>query len=197
MCAFALVACGSGAPAVNPSADPAFVELAQQQLAEAQAAGADPEQVRALERSLAVGEVTYDEYNQALERMFSCFDDAGVQYQRMGIDESRGFKFPMYSYEGEAGGNPVAWSCFERNLNFLDAVYQLQPAAKEATEHMLEAKRGVLTSCLIREGYLTDPNASIDDIRGALDAMLDDPRSETDPLFNPAVCMQEAGISSY
>lgn len=145
-------------PAVGSDDDPiAGLALA------AEEHGADQTQITALSDS----EVSFQEYEAAVERSLACLRNEGLPVRELGINESRGFPELNYAYSTEVAGLSedealaIADGCFERFSSFVEQAYQIYSAeAVEARDERWLRVKGPLIDCLEPTTESVSPDAS-------------------------------------
>lgn len=116
--------------------------------------------------------VTFATVREALGDFFTCLEGAGIDYLDNGTDDSRGFPLPSYGVVLPADNSDatqrLADQCLLIHYDFLDTLYQLQPASVEAAHAPLLAKKAEIIMCLREIGIEVSDEATADDIRRAL-----------------------------
>ncbi|TQL02508.1 hypothetical protein [Cellulomonas sp. SLBN-39] len=150
-----VAACGSPAQPETETVDDAFAGI----VAEAEAAGADEEQLDAL----ADGVVTYDEYETSMQRAFACMRDQGFTVTVNGTKESRGVTLLDFQVAGTTAATDLATDagralmedCTERHSAAVDTSWQaLSPDAVAFNDRLEAALAPPLLECL--RGYDVD-----------------------------------------
>lgn len=129
----------------------------------AEAQGADQTQIAAL----ADSEVSFQEYEAAVERSLACLRNEGLPVRELGIDESRGFPVLDYAYSTEVAGLSedealaIADNCFDMFSSFVARAYQVHSVeAVEARDERWQRFKGPLIDCLEPTAEMVSPDAS-------------------------------------
>lgn len=129
-----------------------------------------------LERSLASGEVTYQDYKERMMAYAACLEgsikgqvDVSEAYEQLGLPIIEvGIVMP----EGEEvpqEDDAVRESCYRNEASLVSDLYTSQPSATEAYNALAEQYRGALLECLDEAGIEVDKDAAISEIL-AIDA---------------------------
>lgn len=135
----------------------------------AEAAGATAEQIQILEEALRTGEISFEAYDEAINRALRCLREAGVAASDGGVADVAGVKLRSYSVPVDAeeadGREPVpgysAHRCVAEHSFWVERAYQLQPASIEAQEAYYEQFREPFLECLREQGIELDPDEAI------------------------------------
>lgn len=148
----------------------------------------------ASEEQLAIlddGEVTFEEYEAAINRSLACMEDAGIGVQGPHRVDERGFTELRYSHSASSPGRTedetlaVSDACLEEHSMVVEMMYQSSPSAVEAQDEQFEQIRGALVQCLEDNGIDVDPDASRDELTTAAVHLLVEDGTD---------CLTEAGI---
>lgn len=162
----ALVAALALSGCANEPAAEADTSIDPRILEDARAGGADAEQLATLES----GQVTFEEYQRAVDRSLSCIRDAGIDVIGDGVTETRGFPEIQYSFAASSPGRSdeqttaIADDCIEAHSKFVEAAYQTAPGSIEAQEAKFETYRPAIVECLRENGVDIDDDAAQADI---------------------------------
>lgn len=123
--------------------DPHFLEKAR-------SGGASPEQVAILDDN----EVTFGEYQSAVDRALACIREAGIEVIGDSVTESQGFPEIAYAFGAESAGRTsdqtiaIADDCITTHSQFVESAYQTSPASVEAAEAGFAPYRAAVVSCM-------------------------------------------------
>lgn len=149
-------------------ADREFVHRLSQNIEDARAAGATDEQIAVLELASETGEVTFDAYNEAVDRALRCMRESGVEVHDFGTIDHLGLRIRDYSVPAEAEeadrreplpGVPVH-RCLAEHSFWVELAYQVQPKSLEAQEAHFEQYRPAIIDCLAEQGIEVDRDLS-------------------------------------
>ena len=177
---------GSG-PAIASAGAPGYVDRAR-------AAGASDEQLVALDD----GDVTYAEYETAMNRAFDCMRDANLAVNVAGTKSYHGTTILDYSVISRGAATDSAGSasrdlesgCYDREARFVDMYWQTSTADAVVWNARRDAALGpVLRACVEKDGADVPDDASFADlIHTATDLTQSDPSSD---------CMGDIGYSTW
>ena len=172
----ALAGCGGGGDA-DPSASawafgPALQSLEQQ----AEAAGASDAQILVLKRWEVAHDTPYSDVAAAAQRLFDCFDAAGLKYSYSA--PAGGEDYPEFHYlvnDDPAVDDDAEMElmnhCEDLEINFVSTAYQTGPGVTSRRARDDAAYFPQAVQCLETKGVLVDSDiATLDE----LDAYLDD-----------------------
>lgn len=150
-------------------------------------AGADPEQIAVL----ADGVVTYDEYEQSLERAFACMREAGSTVTVSAPKQQNGVTVLPYTFTAaDDAQRDAADACFLRYADFVDTYWQVgSPGAVAFEERRSAALLPALRECLDEHEVDWAEDETFDELvsKGAT--------KPSDPVqFN---CMAEIGYAKW
>jgi hypothetical protein len=152
-----------------------FEALARAALEAAPGDGISPQQQAAIERALAAGEVTFEEYRTAQQATFDCFAAAGIRYEESPPAVVDGIPRVEYLFEAPASGeSSVADACILEHSDVVDTLYILQPSSIEAADAAFEASRADAVACLTRHDVEVDAAAERADLQQAYIAALEE-----------------------
>lgn len=142
-------------------------------LEEARAAGASEEQLAVLER----GEVSFAEYERALNAAFECMRSHGLEVLADPPSDRSGIMLITYAWGAGTASQTQAQQlgdgCLEEHSFFLEQLYQTQPSTVEAVEAAYEGKRSQIVSCIRDNGGTIDDDADRMSAQTAAWAVLD------------------------
>lgn len=130
--------------------------------AEAEAGGASQEQLDVIDKG---AEVSFSDYEQAVNRTISCMKEAGIDVIGNEVADYRGFPEVRYSFAASSDGRSdeetlkVADACMYTHSYWVEALYQSSPSSVEAVEARFAPYREALITCLEEQG--AEPEASI------------------------------------
>lgn len=190
-------ACASAQGDETPSADPAFIEIVDRQLEEARNGGATPEQIDILERARAEGRMSYALEKEALTAFFSCLDDAGATHEDHTVAAGR--EYPNVDFSVVASDPNAYDACFIPHADFVDTVYQLQPAAVDEVTTLIQRGSERIIACLREAGYAIADDPTYDELRStayfAYMGYYPDDLGAPEPAgFVPVDCLGAAGL---
>jgi len=116
----------------------------------AREAGASEEQVAVLEG----GEVSFADYEAAVNRSIACMRAAGIEVVGGEVDDSRGYPVIPYSFAGSSEGRSdeqtlaLADACMSEHSMFVEGAYQTSPAALEAQDARFQPFRDGIVDCI-------------------------------------------------
>jgi len=183
-----LAGCSKATVQTQPTEPESFADQIAAAIQEAEAGGAGDTQLAILRKAQSEGELSLEDARAAARAAVECINDAGSFAFYSEHTGRSGLVIPEYSWsvdtsEQEAIGN----ACDQREAFWVNMVYQAQPSSVELTEGYREQQTPILRSCLERNGYTVDPDASTNDL--IAQALLVD--SETSSAVD---CITEAGI---
>jgi len=168
--ALALGGCTGTPEAGNEtSIDPRILEGAR-------SGGADADQLAVLES----GNVTFEQYQAAVDRTITCMRDAGIDVVGDAVTETRGFPEIQYSFATSSPGRTdeqttaIADDCIDSHSKFVEAAYQNAPGALEAQELQFDTYRPAIIECLRQNGVDIDDDAPPHDIFSAAGPLWED-----------------------
>lgn len=183
---------GDDAAATSSGEDPAGLGQANGGSADsieeiAKSGGASDAQLEAF----ADGDVSFDEYRDAVGEAVACMRDAGIDVINDHVDESGPFPIISYSHAADAPGltssevQQLSTSCLETHSMFVEMAYQTGPAAVEAEDEHFEQYREAFVECLEDAGSRVDESASRDELeQEAIQVSID----------GGADCFRESGL---
>lgn len=152
---FTAAGCGAADPVVvnSPEGD-AFVHLVDMQIRDAQAAHAAESQIEVLESARESGVMTHEAALGSFNEFVDCLTAAGIKGDLQ--PDSRGGDFPPIRFVFYADDPTIADACNIKYFDFVDTVYQVQPAAQQAETDTLEANREAIVACLEEHGVTAE-----------------------------------------
>lgn len=150
-------------------------------------AGAGPEQIAVL----ADGVVTYDEYEQSLERAFACMRDAGSTVNVSAPKQLNGVTVLPFTFSAaDDAQRDAADACFLRHAEFVDTYWQVgSPDAVAFEERRSAALLPALRECLDEHGVDWAEDETFEDLVSKSVTKPSDPVQ-----FN---CMAEIGYMKW
>lgn len=176
--ALSLGGCGNTPTEPSPSLSGDFALLAQGYLDRAEELEFDERQIAVLERAVTNGSVAFEDYQAAVHSALDCISAAGYQTEVKPAEDSRGFSFIEYFYEGPEAGNPVADACIRKHAGAVEELYQLQPSSIASQDQVFLEGVDDVVACLSRAGVEWDTaNKTVDELKQELLEIL-----ESEPL---------------
>ncbi len=168
-----------------------FAEIVASVIADAEEGGAGDAQLEILRNAQAQGEVSLEDARVAARAMVQCVNDAGSEAFYSEITDDTGLVIPRYDSASDTDQQvSIAEACDTKEAFWVNMAYQIQPSSQEMNDAYLDERAPIVRSCLEREGYTTDPNASTRELlRQATQVTID-----TDSAVN---CLVEANIHGY
>ena len=122
-------------------------------------AKADPSQIAVFED----GEVTYEEYEGAINRALDCMRDAGLTVEVLGTKQHNGVTMIEYTAGGEVTSGPktAVDDCYHQFAEYVDGFWQVSSpdaVAYEAARNV--AMQPLLEACLVKLGEDIVPGTS-------------------------------------
>jgi glutathione S-transferase len=103
-----------------------------------------------------------------------------------------------YQYESPPDSpSAEASACIKANSQWVEKVYQVQPAAVEAADAAFEAAMPVLVACLREQGFLDEEDPTADEVRAAIWSVFDYVEEFPGSGVDPTTCPQKAGITDF
>lgn len=178
-----LAGCSMGTPSSGDSSG-----IVSRALEWAREGGADPEQIAILEK----GEVSFADYESAVNRTLQCMHDAGIDVLGPTLDNSTGLTILNYSWSpelpgmSEDQGTAIGDDCIDRYSHWVETSWQLQPSSMEAKERFFDGYRETIVACIRQNGGTVK-----DDVTREETAI-----AATDVVNKTGVdCFTQAGIS--
>jgi hypothetical protein len=193
--AAALVGCvvlvGCATESVEEAETESFADQIAIAIAEAEAGGAGDAQLAILRQAQTEGEISIEDARAAARAMVECVNNAGSQASYDERTNESGLVVPGYSALANTDEQQViADACDAQEAFWINMIYQTQPASVAVNDAYLDQQAPLVRTCLEREGYATDPDATtIELLRQAADA-----RDETDLAVD---CLTEAKIDGF
>lgn len=196
----ALAGCSSGEDDSGATGPSAAASAAQ---AAARAAGADDEQIAAFDD----GEITFEEYEDALGRAFTCMRDAGATVDVSSAAVRQGVTQIGYRVSGSGDSTRLAEECYEHLARYVDEHWQVSsPDAVEFDRRRAEALLPTLRDCLTSRGVDWSSDETFYDLlvkddvpSDAETAAADDSGTTTLGQQSPArpACVEEIGFATW
>lgn len=163
--ALCLVGCSSPT-SVQVEASPGFLAAAQSTLEQAQGDPATSQRQRdILARAVEEGELSQSLAREALQNFLVCLDDAGIAYDDRGPVGL--LEFSRFDVLVHAGSDPAkADACSRQEYDYVDGLYQTQPAAVAERRAYTEEQIPRLIECLAQHGYDIGPDATFNETMG-------------------------------
>ena len=155
-----LVGCTSATPSSGES-----TSIFDSMVKRAQEGGADPSQIAILEK----GEVSYSDYEAAVNRSLQCMRDAGISVIDPVPDSSSGLTLLNYGWSPnlpgmtEDQGNALGEDCLDRYSFWVEMLYQVQPSSVEAEELYFDQFRDAVVQCIRTNGGTVRDDATRDE----------------------------------
>lgn len=173
-----------------------FHESVVQARAEAESGGADEAQLAILNSALTSDEITFEDAQQALNAYGDCLDGAGLALVGVQVIDDGGFKRFDYSVSRgtDDSSNAVADACYLKTYQWVDMLYQTQPAATEADDAAFSAALPELIACLKAGGVPVDTGSPPDEVKQAMIAFM---REHTPQPGDPGVTENDDGSLTW
>lgn len=132
--------------------------------------GASEEQLSAMREYQDGSPIPYSVLEDAVNRTFDCFDEAGIVYLPLEpIEPMPGFPVPQYGFNAGQGlteeeALTLGDQCADRESTWITVMYTQQPAYVEAQDAAFEETRAELVACLRDLGVDIDDDATRDEI---------------------------------
>ncbi len=129
--------------------------------------GADEAQLAILDEVLSANEVTLEQAQLALDDYGVCLDGAGLALSGVTVIDEAGFK--RLDYRIQAGEDTTVMdACYAKTFQWVDMLYQTQPAATQAQDVAFEEALPELIACLQEGGVPIDSGAPADEVKNAM-----------------------------
>lgn len=145
----------SGQPTSASGGVPASgLDEAGESLRAARKGGADPWQIAILEK----GDVSYSEYESAVNRALTCMRDAGIDVLGPEVTSRTGLPQLHYGWSPQADGlttdqgQLLGDDCLNRYSYYVEMEYSVQPSSIEAMEQYFVKFRPAVVACLRENG---------------------------------------------
>ncbi|GIG41346.1 hypothetical protein [Cellulomonas phragmiteti] len=180
--------------ACAPTGADAAPDGAMRVLESARQEGAGSGQIALLED----GDVSYDEYETAMNRAFECMRDAGLAVSVAGTQRQNGTTVIKYTVQGTTAGTDLAGAagkslqddCYLTEARFVDMYWQTQsPDALAWASRRAAALEPLLRECLVTDGADVSADASFEELINAA--------SDRTQLNSTSDCMGEIGYSTW
>lgn len=135
--------------------------------AEAEAGGASQEQLDVIDKG---SDVSFSDYEQAVNRTISCMTDAGIDVIGNDVADYRGLPEIRYSFAASSDGRTdeetlkVADACMYTHSYWIEALYQSSPSSVQAIEARFAPYREPLTACIEEQGAEVEANLNRDEL---------------------------------
>ena len=178
----------AGCTSATPSSGESSPDFGSITLKEAQKYGADPSQITILEK----GEVSYPDYEAAVNRSLQCMRDAGISVIDPVPNNNEGITLLNYGWSStlpgmtEDQGYALGDDCLKRFSYWVEQLYQLQPSSLEAMERHFDQYRDAVVQCIRTNGGTVRDDATRDE--AALAAIDVENQTGVD-------CFRELGLS--
>lgn len=173
----ALAACANGGASPWPSPDSEVYGYIIDDAISAEVSQAQLDELR----TYADGRtIPFSVIEEATQRTFACFESAGLEYSYE-VVEYRG-KLPNYEYRwnGDKAGlssdqtRDVGNACSFGESQYIEAMYNNQPAALQLIDETFEAMKPDLIACLAEFGVLVGDDATRQEVASAATSLLRD-----------------------
>jgi len=185
-----LAGCAKATGPTQSTEPESFADVVAAAIQEAEAGGAGDAQLAILRKAQSEGELSLEDARVAARAAVECMTDAGILVGYSEHTRRSGLVVPEYSAEwimGDDEHNAVIDACDQREDLWVNMVYQTQPTSLAMNEEYNDQQAPLVRSCLERNGYATDPDASpLDLMRQAIQVEVD-----TDSAVD---CLTEAEI---
>lgn len=178
-----LAGCSRG----EPTESSASIDSLAATVAEARAAGADPDQIALFDD----GTITYSDYETAMNRFIKCATDAGYTVPLGGAVMRNGVTVLDYSIQAPSGTDiALADACFDQHARYVDEYWQnSSPDAIAYSERRDAALMAPLKECLAGYGEQYADDASFDELVSIAITHLTANENEN--------CLHDIGYSSW
>jgi hypothetical protein len=185
-----------------------FHEFVVQARTEAESGGADEAQLAILDAALTSDEIRFEDAQQALNAYGDCLEGAGLALVNVQVIDDGGFKRFDYSVSlgTDDSMNAVADACYAKTYQWVDMLYQTQPAATQADDAKFDAALPALIACLKAGGVPVDDASPADEVKQTMMAFLrehgpqpdiDWPDAEQSEYQLVGNCLQSVGLSGF
>ena len=146
--------CSQGEPSPPDASADASPFDSRQLVGQAEAAGASREQLDVLKG----GQVTFEQYQEAVTRTLSCIRDAGIEVLGDSVTETDGFPEIPYAFGATSPGRTsdqtvaIADECIATHSEYVELSYASSPASVEAREAAFAPYRAAVLTCLADNG---------------------------------------------
>lgn len=137
-------------------------------LSEAEENGIAPETRQVLERAVERAVLTPTDLNDAIENTLACFDDAGIPWERIYVEDHWGQPVHDFTFRAPPGSEDndswwlIADKCQASHSMFVQAVYDNQPNAVESRATWFESRQADVDECLDSHGTIAPAGADFD-----------------------------------
>jgi hypothetical protein len=183
----------TASPGPSGAAEMTFHESVVQARTEAESGGADEAQLAILDAALTSDEIRLEDAQQALTAYGDCLEGAGLALAGVGVVDDAGFKRLDYSVQAGEADSGVMDACYAKTYQWVDMLYQTQPAATQASDAKFEAALPALIACLQAGGIPVDAASPADEVKQAMLAVL---REDIPKAGDPGVTVNEDGSLS-
>jgi hypothetical protein len=168
-----------------------FAELAASMIEEAEAGGAGDAQLEILRQAQSDGKVSLEVARAANRAAVECVNDAGSSAFYQESTTAAGLVLPGFSSLADTPEQmAISDACTTEVQFWVSGLYQMQPASLTLNDAYLEQQAPVVRSCLERNGYAADPEATtIELLRQAAQVKID-----TESAVD---CLAEAKIDGF
>jgi len=146
-------------PTQTAEPDAVFTALVDSQIAYAKEAGATEAQLAILDEARAAGVMSHELAMQSARDYMQCLNDVGIRAELVPSDDSG--DFPDIDYRIYTQDLTVADQCDIKAFEFVDTVYQLQPAVQDHGRHVMADYSDDFIECLTAAGI--DVPINVDD----------------------------------
>lgn len=169
-----LTACGGLGDTADKDDRWAYGPVIEGLIEDAKAADASAEQITMLEHWLEIQDTPYAEVEQAMQRLFACFDSAGLDYSR--VEPPAGEDYPEGGYRvydsptmSMEESHAVMDSCDKQEFYFVNIAYQLGPGVTERRQRDDAKQFPIAIECLAEHGIEVPDAATLDEVEAYLD----------------------------
>lgn len=163
---------------------------------------AHPDQIAALERAIARGDVPFDDVRAAVDATYACLADAGIGYVEEPRDPDRPYGPIVFSIRlATSADDALSDACVFGHSFYLQSAYEQQPAAQEQHDAEFERARPVMIACLVEHGVEVDESVTTAELKDLLiyaETGIDRRGDATPPAsWEPWGCLQRGGLTGF
>jgi hypothetical protein len=187
---FVLAGCTSDAMAKS-EAQRDFADMIAGALQDAEAGGAGEAQLEILRHARLEGVVSMEDDRAAANAMVQCVEDAGSEAFITDQTMQSGVVLPAYNWKSDTPEQAaIGDACDTQEAFWVNGAYQMQPASIALNDAYLDKQLPLVRTCLEREGYAADPEATTHEVlRQALQVKTD--------TASAVDCLAEAKIDGF
>ncbi len=160
-----IVLAGCGTESVRQGQPASFDEQIASAIKDAAAGGASDAQLAILRQAQSEGEMSLEGARRAVRSGVACINAMGLPAFYVERTEQSGLARPEYvvqvdGIESADATAAIIDECDFEELFWVDKVYQDQPTSQAVKDAYLDQQAPLVRSCLERNGYSTDPDAT-------------------------------------